>query len=89
MDRNTTTFAGPSTHDEMCLVYLDYYPAAFGGFACISGQDKEVVLTAIDGYDPIKYEDRMNLYNRAQSYHACMASVIRSRAATIHPQNSA
>jgi len=41
LDRNKTTFGGYSTHDEMCMLAVEYYPALYRPFMlCFSSPDK-------------------------------------------------
>lgn len=53
-DRNATTFSGIATHDEMCLVYADYYPSVYDGFVCISSPDPIQFFNALGEFDPAK-----------------------------------
>jgi hypothetical protein len=49
--RNKTTFCGLPTYEEMCLTYIDYYPAIYKGFACLSMPNITSVYNAL-GVDP-------------------------------------
>jgi len=55
-NRNRTTFSGLPTSDEMCLTYIDYYPAVFRGFLCVSSPQKQLMYDAL-GYHPENIPD--------------------------------